>query len=172
MPLTPTPAGPPYALDRPTLARQVRIDTFRASGPGGQHLQRTESAVRLTHLPSGVVVIASDTRSQIRNRAIAFERLAERLPASRPAPARPRKNEGWKPKNTGVPASACAPIATRNSGPLATCFGPWMGCFSIPTGLETNPSTIVKRRDFTIGCPRHPPVGRSRGEDDTSVRLQ
>ena len=93
MPLTPTPAGPPYVLDRPTLARQVRIDTFRASGPGGQHLQRTESAVRLTHLPSGVVVIASDTRSQIRNRAVSFERRAERLArlTRRPNPRKPTR---------------------------------------------------------------------------------
>ncbi len=71
--------GPPYELTRPALARQVRMDTFRASGPGGQNLHKTESAVRLTHLPSGVVVLASDTRSQARNREIAFARLAERL---------------------------------------------------------------------------------------------
>jgi protein subunit release factor A len=71
--------GPPYHLDRAHLEREVRTDTFRASGPGGQHLQRTESAVRLTHLPSGVVVVASDTRSQARNREIAFERLVLKL---------------------------------------------------------------------------------------------
>lgn len=71
--------SPPYALDRATLEREVRVDTYRASGPGGQHVNRTESAVRLTHYPSGVVVIAVDTRSQLRNREIAFERLIERL---------------------------------------------------------------------------------------------
>lgn len=70
---------PPYALDRPTLEREVRIDTFRASGAGGQHLHKTESAVRLTHGPSGVVVTASDTRSQLQNRELAFSRLIERL---------------------------------------------------------------------------------------------
>ena len=75
----PTRSGPPYDLARAALERQVRLDTFRASGPGGQNLHKTESAVRLTHLPSGVVVLASDTRSQARNREIAFERLAERL---------------------------------------------------------------------------------------------
>lgn len=70
---------PPYALDRTTLRREVRVDTYRAPGPGGQHVNRTESAVRLVHVPSGVVVTASDTRSQLRNREIAFDRLVERL---------------------------------------------------------------------------------------------
>ncbi len=57
----------------------MEIDVFRASGPGGQHVNKTESALRLTHWPSGVVVVAQDSSSQHRNRDIAFERLAERL---------------------------------------------------------------------------------------------
>lgn len=71
--------GPPYATSRRVLEGEVRVDTYRASGPGGQHVNRTESAVRLTHFPSGVAVAASDSRSQHRNRDIAFERLAEKL---------------------------------------------------------------------------------------------
>jgi protein subunit release factor A len=70
---------PPYSLDRATLEREVEVEVFRASGPGGQHVNKTESALRLRHLPSGVVVTAQDSPSQHRNRAIAFERLAKRL---------------------------------------------------------------------------------------------
>ena len=70
---------PPYALDRETLEREVETDVFRASGPGGQHVNKTNSALRLTHWPSGVVVVAQDSPSQHRNREIAFERLAARL---------------------------------------------------------------------------------------------
>ena len=70
---------PPYATDRETLEREVEVDVFRASGPGGQHVNKTESALRLVHLPSGVVVVSRDSPSQHRNRDIAFERLAERL---------------------------------------------------------------------------------------------
>jgi protein subunit release factor B len=72
-------ALPPYSIERETLEREVDIDTYRASGPGGQHVNKTNSAIRLTHLPSGVVVIAQDSPSQFRNKEIAYERLVERL---------------------------------------------------------------------------------------------
>ncbi len=86
-----TPRHPRYRLDRDSLAREVRIDTFRASGPGGQNLHKTESAVRLTHWPSGVVVTASDTRSQARNRELAFARLAARLKKLNVVPKKRKK---------------------------------------------------------------------------------
>src|SRR5215212_8502864 len=70
---------PPYATDRDTLEREVVIDVFRASGPGGQHVNKTESALRITHPPSGVVVTSQDSPSQFRNRETAFKRLVERL---------------------------------------------------------------------------------------------
>jgi protein subunit release factor B len=70
---------PPYSTSRDALEREVEVEVFRASGPGGQHVNKTESALRLVHPPSGVVVIAQDSSSQHRNREIAYERLAERL---------------------------------------------------------------------------------------------
>jgi ribosome-associated protein len=70
---------PPYSTDREVLEKEVEIEVFRASGPGGQHVNKTESALRIKHPPSGVVVIAQDSPSQHRNREIAFGRLIEKL---------------------------------------------------------------------------------------------
>lgn len=61
------------------LLRECEVDTFRASGPGGQHVNKTESAVRLRHLRSGVVVTSQQERSQHQNKSLCLRKLREKI---------------------------------------------------------------------------------------------
>ena len=68
-----------FDTDPKIIKQQVTIETYRSSGPGGQRKNKTETAVRLKHLPSGITVTATKHRYQAQNLKFAFERLRERL---------------------------------------------------------------------------------------------
>jgi len=68
-------AAAALALDDEALLKACEVSTFVGGGPGGQHRNKTASAVRIVHLPTGVTVTATERRSQLRNRGAALERL-------------------------------------------------------------------------------------------------
>jgi len=74
----------------------VRVETLRASGPGGQHVNRTESAVRVTHLPTGLHAIAQEERSQLLNRRLALARLASLFAERAETKAREGDTARWQ----------------------------------------------------------------------------
>ncbi|MBI3234417.1 MAG: peptide chain release factor H, partial [Bacteroidetes bacterium] len=70
-----------YDIDKEVKIKEADISykTTRSSGPGGQHVNKTETAVRATHIPTGISVLASNERSQLMNKKLALERLKEKL---------------------------------------------------------------------------------------------
>lgn len=74
----------------------LRIEACRASGPGGQHVNKTNSAVRVTHVPTGLVAHAQEDRSQQRNRALAVARLAAALVEREQAAGKAAEKDKWR----------------------------------------------------------------------------
>jgi ribosome-associated protein len=67
---------------RPSFSpEEIRVETFKSSGPGGQHKNKRETAVRVRHLPSGITALATEHRSQARNKALALRRLELKVQA-------------------------------------------------------------------------------------------
>ena len=90
---------PKYPTDLDSLIRDCDLSFVRDSGPGGQHRNKRETGVRLVHRGTGLVVMATERRSQTMNRALAFERMAEKLKA---AQYRPKRRRPTRPTRASV----------------------------------------------------------------------
>ena len=90
---------PKYSTELDALIRDCDLTFVRDSGPGGQHRNKRETGVRLVHRATGLVVMATERRSQSMNKALAFERMAEKLKA---AQHRPKRRRPTRPTRSSV----------------------------------------------------------------------
>lgn len=108
--------------------KDVHIETMKGSGPGGQHVNTTESAVRAAHLPTGIVAIARDERSQTANRKRALERLAILLARHEQRLLAKAQKQRWDAHNELVRGN---PVRVYEG----TAFGIKVGVSNSDTGL-------------------------------------
>jgi protein subunit release factor B len=87
------------------LLAECEVETYRSSGPGGQKKNKTESSVRVRHLPTGIVRVATESRSQYRNREAALQRVWEALEARR---RKPKPRVATKPTRSSREARVTA----------------------------------------------------------------
>ncbi len=108
----------PRRLDAEAVQQDCDEEFVRAGGPGGQHRNRRETGVRLTHRPTGIVVMATERRSQVANRRLALERMIERLEklARRRKPRKKtRKGQGVRARETDAKRRHSAKKADRRA---------------------------------------------------------
>ncbi len=130
----------------------LKIDTFRSSGAGGQHVNKTDSAVRITHLPTGIVVSCQNERSQIKNRATAMKILKARLYERREEEKRSALEKFYGPKGD----------IAFGSQIRSYVFQPYRMIKDLRTGHQTGDTQSVMDGDLDpfinawlkAGCPR------------------
>jgi hypothetical protein len=132
------------------LIAQCEVDRYRASGPGGQHRNKTESAVRLRHKPSGVSAIGEDSRSQAENKVHAVRRLRSAIALDVREPV---ALEGWQPspRLAAMIAAGTAPLGakTRLTGEYWAAMAELLDVL-VAGGLEI--ATTAHRLGITTGA--------------------
>jgi hypothetical protein len=103
------------ALDEPDLARQCKFEAYKSGGPGGQKRNKTSSAVKWTHLPSGISAHSNDFRSQVENRVRALHRLRVKFATDLRTPLDPR---GYEPPAWFSAARVQGKLTTNTKNPL------------------------------------------------------